>query len=57
VWWEKSVIHQVYSRSFNDSNGDGNGCIPGLREKVYKLIPFWPGKGIDGFRMDVTGMN
>ncbi|MBS3736113.1 alpha-glucosidase [Candidatus Bipolaricaulota bacterium] len=36
-WWKEAVVYQIYPRSFNDSNGDGIGDLPGIREKVDYL--------------------
>ncbi|MBS6398265.1 MAG: alpha-glucosidase [Clostridiales bacterium] len=36
-WWQKSVIYQIYPKSFCDSNGDGIGDLEGIRSKIWYL--------------------
>ena len=36
-WWKEAVIYQIYPRSFQDSNGDGIGDIPGLISRLDYL--------------------
>lgn len=42
-WWKKSVVYQIYPRSFMDSNGDGIGDLQGIISK----IPYLQRLGID----------
>jgi alpha-glucosidase len=43
-WWEPAVIYQVYPRSYQDTNGDGVGDLPGIRQRLNHLS--W--LGVDG---------
>ncbi|WP_018921466.1 alpha,alpha-phosphotrehalase [Salsuginibacillus kocurii] len=36
-WWRKSVVYQIYPKSFNDTTGNGVGDINGIIEKLDYL--------------------
>ncbi|VDD95910.1 unnamed protein product [Enterobius vermicularis] len=36
-WWNNAIIYQVWTPSFQDSNGDGLGDLVGLRNRLGKL--------------------
>ncbi len=42
-WWRGAVIYQVYPRSFQDSDGDGIGDLPGITTR----LPYIAGLGVD----------
>lgn len=62
-WWKSAVIYQPYLRSFQDSNGDGIGDIPGIIQQLDYLewlgidtvwvTPFYPSPMAD-FGYDVS---
>jgi alpha-glucosidase len=43
-WWRGAVLYQVYPLSFCDSNGDGEGDLPGLTSKLEHIASL----GVDG---------
>lgn len=42
-WWETAVIYQIYPRSFQDSNADGIGDLPGITSR----LDYVAGLGVD----------
>ena len=43
-WWKNAVFYQIYPKSFQDSNGDGVGDLPGIISRLDYLAEL----GIDG---------
>jgi alpha-glucosidase len=37
AWWREAVFYEIYVRSFQDSNGDGIGDIPGIIRRLDYL--------------------
>ena len=56
-WWQEQVVYQIYPRSFQDTNGDGLGDLPGilfhldalkdLGVGVLWLSPVYPSPNVD----------
>jgi alpha-glucosidase len=44
AWWRGGVIYQIYPRSFQDSNGDGIGDLPGITRRLEHVAKL----GADG---------
>lgn len=57
-WWNEAVIYQIYPRSFQDSNGDGEGDLKGITSRLEYirdlgvdaiwLSPFYTSPNKDG---------
>jgi alpha-glucosidase len=62
-WWKHGIVYQIYPRSFQDTNGDGIGDLPGIIERLDYLewlgvdalwiSPFYPSPMAD-FGYDVA---
>ncbi len=58
AWWREAVFYQVYPRSFADADGDGEGDLRGVVERMpylaslgidaLWLCPFYPSPQVDG---------
>lgn len=56
-WWQERVVYQIYPRSFQDTNGDGIGDLPGIIAHLDKLAdlgvgiiwlsPVYPSPNVD----------
>lgn len=42
-WWQNAVIYQIYPMSFQDSNNDGIGDLPGIEQR----LPYLKKLGVD----------
>ncbi|HEX8085073.1 MAG TPA: alpha-amylase family glycosyl hydrolase [Solirubrobacteraceae bacterium] len=57
-WWRDAVVYQIYPRSFQDSDGDGEGDLLGIRRRLDHvaslgadavwLSPIYPSPMADG---------
>ena len=43
-WWKNAVFYQIYPKSFQDTNGDGVGDLPG----IISRLDYLENLGIDG---------
>src|ERR1700728_3777471 len=62
-WWNGAVIYEIYPRSFQDSDGNGIGDLPGIESRLgyladlgidaIWLTPFYPSPQFD-FGYDIS---
>ena len=63
IWWKHAVVYEIYPRSFQDSNGDGIGDLPGITSRMDYLktlgidaiwiSPMYPSPQVD-FGYDIS---
>lgn len=47
TWWQSKVCYQIWTKSFQDTNNDGVGDIPGITQRLkqlanLKITSIWP---------------
>ena len=48
MWWREAVFYEIYVRSYQDTNGDGIGDLPGIVERLDYLNDGTPNSlGVD----------
>jgi oligo-1,6-glucosidase len=56
AWQYDETTGEYYLHLFTKKQPDLNWENPKVREEVFKMMDWWLGKGVDGFRMDVINM-
>lgn len=56
AWQYDERTGEYYLHLFTRKQPDLNWENPKVREEVFRMMDWWLGKGIDGFRMDVINM-
>ena len=56
-WWQKSIVYQIYPKSFQDTDNSGTGDLPGITQHLdyvkslgagaIWISPFYPSPGVD----------
>ncbi len=56
AWKYDELTDEYFLHLFSEKQPDLNWENPALRQEIYRMMHFWLGKGVDGFRMDTINM-
>ena len=56
AWEYVDKLGEYYLHLFDVTQGDLNWENPAVRDEIYKIVNFWLGKGVKGFRLDVINL-
>ncbi|MGL5617025.1 MAG: alpha,alpha-phosphotrehalase [Sarcina sp.] len=56
AWEYVEELGEYYLHLFDKTQADLNWENEELREEIYKVVNFWMGKGVKGFRLDVINL-